>query len=307
MSAPILPQQILPPETTVTDRMLTTVFLTALLHVVLVLGITFHQPPVKDAGRIPSLDVMLVSDEIPESRRNDQAQYLAQRTQQGAGNQERPEASRTPSPGDGPESLAGEAAGESQPEIPAGPSGGESAVLSADTDRGALVYVASSEPGGAPDRPRATTAGTFTPLPALRDDHEMRLKGPPSRELLVTASTRESAVAVYLDAWRRKVERIGTLHFPNEARRRNMSGSPVLEVALHSDGKLAEVWIRRSSGHAELDQAAVSVLKMASPFDPFPASLTAGYDRLRFAYEWQFIRGASAGSIVGAVSSETGR
>ncbi len=303
MTAPVSLQQILPPETTVGDRLLTAVFLTALLHLVMVLGITFRQPPADEAGRAPSLDVMLVSDELPESQRNDQAQYLAQRTQQGAGNMDRPEASRTPTPGGGTESLTGETADEAIPEIPAGPSGGESALLSADAERGELVYVASSEPGGVPARPRAADPGTVTPLPALRDDAELRLKGPRSRELLVSASTRESSVSVYLDAWRNKVERVGTLHFPNEARRRTMSGSPVLEVVLHADGSLAEVWIRRSSGHAELDQAAVSVLKMASPFDPFPANLVTAYDRLRFAYEWQFIRGASSGSIIGAVSS----
>lgn len=304
MTAPVPLREILPPETTVSDRLLTTVFLTTLLHLVMVLGITFRQPPADEAERVPSLDVMLVSDEIPESRRNDEAQYLAQRTQQGAGNMDRPEASRTPSRGDGPENLAGDTAGDALPEIPAGPSGGESALLSADAERGELVYVASAEPDGVPARPRATSAGTATPLPALRDDADLRLKGSRARELLVTASTRESPVAVYLDAWRSKVERVGTLHFPNEARRRSMSGSPVLEVVLDADGSLAEVWIRRSSGHVELDQAAVSVLKMASPFDPFPASLATGHDRLRFAYEWQFIRGASSGSIVSAVSSD---
>jgi protein TonB len=51
----------------------------------------------------------------------------------------------------------------------------------------------------------------------------------------VTPSTRQSDVAVYLDAWKRQVERVGTLNFPNEARRRGMSGSPVVEVAHDGD------------------------------------------------------------------------
>ena len=162
-------------------------------------------------------------------------------------------------------------------------------------------YMADAMETGATLRSRESVVGTTTPLPSARTDHDLRLKGPRARELLVTPSTRASTVAVYLDSWRRKVERIGTLHFPNEARRQHMSGSPVLEVVLRSDGRLAEVWIRRSSGHAELDQAAIGVLKMASPFDPFPASLAAGHDTLRFAYEWQFIGGASAGSLVSSM------
>ena len=71
---------ILPPETSVSDRLLTTAFLTALLHLIVVLGVTFQVAAPPDAGRVPSLDIMLVSDEIPESRTNDEAQYLSQRT-----------------------------------------------------------------------------------------------------------------------------------------------------------------------------------------------------------------------------------
>ncbi|MFO1376490.1 MAG: TonB family protein [Steroidobacteraceae bacterium] len=292
---------ILPPETSVSDRLLTTAFLTALLHLIVVLGVTFQVAAPPDAGRVPSLDIMLVSDEIPESRTNDEAQYLSQRTQQGAGNMSKPDMSRTPTPGDAPAELAGESEGTAARRTPAGPAGGESAVLTADTQRGDLVFMADAMETGATLRSRESVVGTTTPLPSARTDHDLRLKGPRARELLVTPSTRASTVAVYLDSWRRKVERIGTLHFPNEARRQHMSGSPVLEVVLRSDGRLAEVWIRRSSGHAELDQAAIGVLKMASPFDPFPASLAAGHDTLRFAYEWQFIGGASAGSLVSSM------
>jgi protein TonB len=299
----MMPADILPPETSVSDRLLTTIFLTALFHLVMVLGITFGAPDSSPAGHVPSLDIMLVSDEIPESERNDQAQYLAQRTQQGAGNMDRPDKSRTPGTGGNPDESSGEFDGDAYVWTQAGRTGGESGTLTADSNRGELVYVADADEGGAPARPRQMSSGATTPLPSALDDEELRLKGSRARELLVTPSTRASTVSVYLDAWRRKVERVGTLHFPNEARRRHMSGSPVLEVALRDDGRLAEVWIRRSSGHAELDQAAVGVLKLASPFDPFPPALAAGHDTLRFAYEWQFIGGSSAGSIVSSVHS----
>ena len=88
------------------------------------------------------------------------------------------------------------------------------------------------------------------------------------RELL--ADTRDSQLARYLDGWKRRIEQVGTLNFPNEARRRSLSGNPVLEVAIAADGSLDQVIVRRSSGHPELDQAAVDILRLASPFDPFP-------------------------------------
>jgi protein TonB len=65
----------------------------------------------------------------------------------------------------------------------------------------------------------------------------------------------------------------------------------VLEVAIRADGSLGQIIVRRSSGRKELDQAALSILRLASPFDPFPSDLRKKYDELRFAYEWQFLGG----------------
>jgi protein TonB len=289
---------ILRPESSVKDRMLTTVFVTCLFHLVLVLGVTFGAPAMMNNGQVPTLDVLLVSTDLPESDRNDDARYLAQRTQQGAGNMIRPERSRLATSSGDPQDSIGETDGVAVAERLVGPAGGEASVLAAKGPRGELVFMADASDGSLDSRPREMRAGAAAAEPARSDDDDLRLKGRWSRELLVTASTKESQVAVYLDAWRHRVERVGTLHFPDQARRRHMNGSPVLEVVLRSSGQLGEVRIRRSSGHAELDQAAVSVLKLASPFDPFPRAIAQRHDTLRFAYEWQFIGGSSAGSTV---------
>ncbi len=72
----------------------------------------------------------------------------------------------------------------------------------------------------------------------------------------------------------------------------------MVEVGIAADGKLDRVLIRRTSGSPELDQAALEILKLASPFDPFPPELAAKYRVLRFAYEWQFSGGHPApGSV----------
>ena len=80
-------------------------------------------------------------------------------------------------------------------------------------------------------------------------------------------------------------------NFPNEARRRQLSGNPVLEVAIRANGTLESVVVRRTSGHRELDDAAVGIVRLAAPFEPFPSALRERYPVLRFAYEWQFING----------------
>ena len=109
---------------------------------------------------------------------------------------------------------------------------------------------------------------------------------------LASPATRASVLAAYLDAWRRRVERVGTANFPAEAR--SAPANPTLEVTLGPDGALEAVVVRRSSGHRALDQAAVDILHLAVPFDPLPPAVRAAYGGLRFAYEWDF-RGDAQG------------
>jgi len=134
-------------------------------------------------------------------------------------------------------------------------------------------------------------------LPIARVRLALRLRGEAAPDDQLLADTRESAIAAYLDGWKRRIEQVGTLNFPNEARRRSLSGNPVLEVAIRADGSLQQVEVRRSSGHRELDAAAVGIVRLASPFDPFPPAMRERYPVLRFAYEWQFMTGrASVGT-----------
>ena len=53
--------------------------------------------------------------------------------------------------------------------------------------------------------------------------------------------------------------------------------------------------VRRTSGHPELDSAALGIVRIAAPFDPFPTAMRERYPVLRFAYEWQFLNGRLAG------------
>jgi len=287
-------------RTSVDDRLTVMLLLAGLFHLILILGVSFSAPDAGDDGSVPTLEVLLVSDALPESERNDEARYLAQRSQQGAGNMQDASRSKLPSLSNSPVDNPGEDHGLNLQDAAAGLAGGESeAVTSAGRSAQMRFTADAEEPAAqAPDVPRQLLAGAETTLPSSEDDAELRLKGAARRELMVTPSTRESDVAVYLDAWRRKVERVGTLNFPNQARRQGMSGSPVVEVALDSSGRLADIRVRRSSGHPELDQAAIDILRLSAPFEPFAHDLAARYDVLRFAYEWQFVGGQLTGSSV---------
>ena len=47
-----------------------------------------------------------------------------------------------------------------------------------------------------------------------------------------------------------------------------------------------------------LDQAALNILRLSAPFEPFPRQLAAKHDALRITYEWQFLGGDASESTV---------
>jgi protein TonB len=282
------------------DRMLTTCFLAALFHGIVILGVTFSSGHDDDAGSdSPALEVVLVNDQAPSAAANRNAQYIAQRTQIGSGNTLQHERSLIPQSSLAPLDRSGIPGGGGLSALQTAPESGDDELLATHSPALKIMYFASQ-----------TAAKEATQMPELLekkpdlgmtpndDGIQLRMRGEPRHQLWVTADTRESDVAVYLDSWRRKIERVGTMNFPDVARRQKLSGTPVIEVTIGADGKLLQTVVRRSSGHAEIDEAAMRILKMAAPYDPFPSALTAKHDQIRIAYEWQFLGGAAQGSSV---------
>jgi protein TonB len=111
-----------------------------------------------------------------------------------------------------------------------------------------------------------------------------------ARRKAISTSTREYRYASYMEAWRRKVERIGNLNYPAEAREQGLSGNLILHVAVRADGSLEGVRVVRSSGQEVLDQAAVRIVELAAPFAEFPADIAAETDVLDITRTWQFQR-----------------
>ena len=108
----------------------------------------------------------------------------------------------------------------------------------------------------------------------------------------LNARTREYKYAAYMKAWEAKVERIGNLNYPEEARRRSLSGQLRLDVALNADGSIHTITVRRSSGHAVLDDAARRIVQLAAPFAPFPGNIREETDILHITRTWRFNEGA---------------
>jgi protein TonB len=263
------------------DRLYGMLVLAALLHGLVLLGVTFTAPGSRsDISR--GLEVLLVSDELPEASENDDAAYLAQRSQEGSGTTR--------------ERLPAELQGATpQTAIEA------SEQLRLDRLEEQLLNTATPSLStiqiqAAPEPELLLTQQELEQLLAGVD--ALRLRGETREQLFASPDTRASRLAPYLDGWRRRVEQVGTLNFPASARLRGESGSLVLEVAIHNDGRLRSATIQRSSGHPALDEAARDILQLASPFDPFPPELARDYRSLRFAYEWRFEGGQPTGTAI---------
>lgn len=110
------------------------------------------------------------------------------------------------------------------------------------------------------------------------------------RKKFIGARATEYRFAQYEEDWRMKVERIGTLNYPPEARGK-VYGNLRLTVTIRPDGSVQSVELDRSSGLKVLDQAAYKIVRMAEPFAPFPANIRRDTDLLVITRTWFFGRG----------------
>jgi periplasmic protein TonB len=270
----------------VKDRLVTTLFLVAMFHVIVITGVTFVGPLGKPKGDAPTLEVLLLTDNNPSREANSNAVYLAQRTQVGNGNTQKRE--RAANPADSPLAAMNEGTAEGNALDFAQALSG-TAFFSIRPELSTLAFQNGTElPASSNDSPLALSPTPPNPIATSLIDDELKLRGKASREAFITPDTQESRLAPYLDSWKRKIERVGTLNYPLQARQFN-NRNPVVEVVIGANGALKSAVIQQSSGDPAVDQAALNILRRAAPFDPFPARLKRDYDQLRFAYEWQFL------------------
>lgn len=282
------------------DRMLTTCFLAALLHGIVILGITFSAAGNSSSDDAAAgLEVVLVNDRAPSVAQNTNARYLSERTQLGTGNSTKGERTLIPKSSPMPVDRMGVPSGDGLSLSQGGNDAGDEQMVATHEASQKILYFASSAEAKEPSQlPLLLEKRPDLAMTPNDDGVELRMRGESKKELWIAADTRESDVAVYLDSWRRKIERVGTMNFPDVARRKKLSGTPVIEVTIGADGKLLNIAVRRTSGHAEIDEAALRILKLAAPFDRFPNELIAKHDEIRIAYEWQFLDGGSKGGSV---------
>ncbi len=273
----------------VPDRLPPMLFLAALIHGILIIGITFNAVLGSEASDAISLEVTIVADPDQKIDRPEKAEYLAQASQQGGGNTQEQVRPSAPLQSQVPIDNIGEESGDSLTE----------ATLLKDTADQVLTTRAEQDLQVF-DRPRDNPSpddtsaiflesGVAQTLPLPNEDKANLLIHDQSlRQLITSVDTKESNIAGYLQRWKTKIETIGVKYFPERGAIAGIIGSPTLEVTISASGQLAEVIVRNSSGSKIVDQAALNILRRAAPFDPFPETIRVDYDTLQFAYKWQF-------------------
>lgn len=260
------------------------------LHALL-LSFHFKFPDALKFSSTQPLEVILVNTKTKE--RPSKAQALAQANLDGGGNTDQHRRAKTPLPVT--KTSEGKDLAEAKRRV---------AELEAQQQR-LLALAKASSPVVASEAVRPTPADETVPQPAGRDLRELALaamklqaqidkrheeyqKRP--RKQFIGANASEYRFAQYEEEWRNKVERVGTLNYPAEARGK-MYGNLKLEVTLRPDGNVESIRLERSSGLKVLDEAAFRIVRMAAPYGEFPPDIRKDTDLLIITRTWFFGQG----------------
>ena len=281
---------ILPPRTTSADRLGMTLLIAVIVHAVFILGVSFKPELVNSTeNKHPPIEIVLVhqrSEKAPAK-----AELLAQANLEGGGNTDdkvRPTSpASTPIPPDRPGRSTEITMAASPPQQPQPP---QDNILTQEQAQQALQQEFTPSLKKQP-----LTAAELIELSmemanlSAEIDRDMQAYAQRTKHRYISSQAREYRDAAYLDAWRAKIERIGNLNYPEEAKRKSVSGSLILDVAINANGTISNITVVRPSGEKILDDAAIRIVRLAAPFAPFPDELRKDTDVLHITRTWQFL------------------
>ena len=274
------------------DRLGFTLLVAALLHVAVILGISFTVEELPSQSR--GLEVTLAS--FASDKAPDKAEYIAQADQQGSGTLEQEALPRTDQQATIQNEQLQEVSVESAAQ-PYTPPETPQQVLTTEqpspqkVKKKVVSQPVRETPRKAPQLDRDQLAAEIASLEAEFARERQQFAKRPRVSYQHSASTRRDVSAWYRDDWRKKVERIGNLNYPEEARRNGIYGSLRLLVVIRSDGNIDRMSVLESSGQKVLDQAALKIVRLSAPFAPFSGELAARYDQVEIIRTWRFERG----------------
>ncbi|WP_428357346.1 energy transducer TonB [Methyloprofundus sp.] len=264
------------------DTLLVTLFFAAVIHALLILGITFSKPKVDRVSK--SLEITLVTKQALKAPKK--AEFLAQNNQIATGkklDKPTPAAKKTMTVG-------------RQPKKP--PAQQQRTQQSSANKRVITQHKAVEKISQAPEPKKNNTK----PRPKLSMDalrqqltqlgEKIRYKKPSSDQKRIkfinSVSAHKYLAAQYITDWQRKIENMGNLNYPAIAKRAGFSSTLTMDVGIKPDGSIYSMRIRKSSGYPALDKAAKRIVKVSAPFPPLPKALLEEVDVLVITRVWKF-------------------
>lgn len=262
---------------TATDRLALTLFFALVIHAMVILGITFGMYDDPEPENVPpTLDITIATRNTPPP---DEADYLAQTSQDGGGNVSEKIKPTMTMPAMAP-------VVEPQQPIPAP----TQVITALESD---IQLVEESKETPETEQPDSKTAELIERMmemdvlsEQISESRQAYAQRP--RQVFISARTQEYKYANYMREWVRKVERVGNLNYPAAARRGKISGKLMMEVALNADGTVHKISILRPSGEPVIDEAAKRIVNLAAPFPPFPPEILENTDILNITRTWEF-------------------
>jgi len=252
------------------DSLLIALFLAAVVHVVIGLGINFTAPHPEQVSR--SIDITLVN--MPTQKAPEHAQLLAQENQIGAEEQ-----SRKQEPP--PQQLLSQDDSQAKPiqknaPEPSEPNAAKKLITQKKAEKKIVTANKKPETGQQTEkRPQLTAEMLQQQIAQLGT--EIRLNQQTAEQTKIkfvdSVSTHKYVAAQYMKDWEDKVERTGNLNYPEVAAKKNFSGTLTMDVGIKADGSIYSIRINQSSGNPELDEAAKKIVRMSAPFAPLPGDL----------------------------------
>ena len=274
------------------DRFSFTLFMALAFHAVLVLGITFAPEDPRSSSQTMEITLSQFEDEVdPED-----ADFLAQTSQQGSGSQEESREMTTPQPAEMQQQEIREIQPEERSQTQPVPREERTVVQTRAESREDPLREREAEQPPEHDQPvreKKSLMERSLEIASLeaRFDAQQRAYARKPRVMRVTAaSTLKSSNAWYVQNWVSKVTRVGNINYPTEARQAGIYGTLRMLVSLKKDGTIKEVAILQSSGSTVLDDAAIRIVRMAAPFAPFPEEMRQDVDELEIIRTWSFQR-----------------
>ena len=293
-------------QLTASERFVTALFVSIILHATFLLGTYFKSPdPKQFKSNQSSLDVVLVNSKSKDRPRDPSVQ--AQTNLDGGGNTDEKRRAKSPLPTLLDKVTELEESVAKMMETAQLPPRESAKIMTAPQSKqrveqqptrstrdaaGDGDQVAREHPNSLPSalvNQALQRARQIAKLEAQISKDYQAYQQRPKRKF-VGASAVEYRFAGYVEDWRATIEKIGNEHYPEAARQRKLYGSLLITVAIRADGSLENIELPRSSGNKILDAAAIHIVELAAPYPRFPQALRDEADVLHITRTWTFTR-----------------